>query len=412
MDAGIGVSLSGSSLLLAATYGIAVGVFLLAFTIVVYGQTNEIIIARRLILVTRVAVGAFFMCNAIQLSFDARGSDPIEVPDVRVIRPVLGVVLAFLAFFVSSHQVFRWLVVLTQPLFCIACSFSEARWYTQLECREARTCLQQGGYSTDDVRLQVRVQLATIAASLWVLLGAAYLLMALGACHSRYPVRLFSCTKPLSQVPVGSGTAVKSPAVGPSKAAAGLASSGAGSFRQLPSSAPSSAGKAAGGGVDPSARVATSAAAASRVATSSGMRGSGEAARRREGRAAADAAPSVAYPPTRAVAVPSSGPGSASPNPSRLPLPATAAGAGGPAPSPASRAAGAASPAMASALAARQQALFAAAQAGVLHGGSPAPSPSGLMPRPAGTLANKASSPQPATPMSPQPGLAAHRTRS
>lgn len=341
MDAGIGVTLTGSSLLLAATYGITVGLFLLAFTVVVYGQTNEIIIARRLILITRIAIGAFFMCNAIQLSFDARGSDPIEVPDVRVIRPVLGVVLAFLAFFVSSHQVFRWLVVLTQPLFAVSCSFSEARWYTTLECREKGTCLQQGGYSTDDVRLQVRLQLATIAASMWTLMGAAYLLMALGACHSRYPVRLFSCTKPLSQVPSGSSaTATKNPVLTAAKGAASKSGGNTGSSARP-------AGAAAAG---QAGRVATSAAASTaigRVATSSGMKAAGEGARRREGRATTEASPLL--PQT----------------PGRPPAASTAAAA-----SPASVPRPPASPAMAAALAARQQALLAAAQAGVLHGGA------------------------------------------
>lgn len=338
MDAGIGVTLSGSSLLLAATYGITVGIFLLAFTVVVYGQTNEIIIARRLILITRIAIGAFFMCNALQLSFDARGSDPIEVPDVRIIRPVLGVVLAFLAFFVSSHQVFRWLVVLTQPLFAVSCSFSEARWYTTLECREKGTCLQQGGYSTEDVRLQVRLQLATIAASMWTLMGAAYLLMALGACHSRYPVRLFSCTKPLSQVPSGSSaTATKNPVLTASKGAAGHSGGSAGSGARP--AAASAAGQAG--------RVSTSAAAvSSRVATASGTKAAGEVARRREGRSTTEASPLL--PQT----------------PGKSPAAATTAA------SPASVPRTPASPAMASALAARQQALLAAAQAGVLHGGA------------------------------------------
>jgi hypothetical protein len=200
-DAGTGLPLTGSPLTLLITFGASVLSFVAIFMVLVHNLTNEVVIARRCIMFARAAVLAIVVCHGIQLSLDSLDDSPIGLPSLRMVRPIAGLVLMFLAFFVSSHQIFRWLVVLFQPLWVVSATYTAATWAVELACRDADTCLKQSGYSRAQVQELLDLQYASIFFEIWLILGTVYLLICMGACHSRYPVRLFSITKPLSQVP-------------------------------------------------------------------------------------------------------------------------------------------------------------------------------------------------------------------
>lgn len=65
----------------------------------------------RCILWARLAVLGAVVCHCIVMNLELDvPAATLTVPSLGVVRPAVGLVLAFLAFFVSSHQVFRWLV--------------------------------------------------------------------------------------------------------------------------------------------------------------------------------------------------------------------------------------------------------------------------------------------------------------
>lgn len=177
---------------LLSTYLSSLVSFVFLFTLVAWGIRNEIALSRRVILWARLVVMLLAVCDCAQLFFDAIVVARITLPSLRIVRPVLGLVLALLAFFVNAHAVFRWLVALTQPAFVVACTYTAVEWAAELECRLAGTCLKQGGYSAEQLEALIILQCTTAFLAIWLTLAAAYLLIALGACGNRYPVRLVS----------------------------------------------------------------------------------------------------------------------------------------------------------------------------------------------------------------------------
>lgn len=264
MDTGIGLSLTGSALTLLIVGGGAVGAFVLVFIILACGMTNEVVIARRFILVARLAMLGLLACYSFQLWLDMRPvmkQVPVSLPQLRVVRPIVGLVLLIPGFFVSSHQIFRWITVLAQPFFIISCALTAAQWTVVQGCRLTGACLQQSGYTNAQIDWLVGVQYGSIACQLWVLLAAGYLLIAMGACHSRYPVRLFSVTKPLASVPTASpaarsaATAARTAAFGNRPAGAGGGNAG----RTATQSGRTNTSAGGGSGSGNSGRTATSA---------------------------------------------------------------------------------------------------------------------------------------------------------
>lgn len=109
-DEGVGLGWTTATRNILAVFIAAVASFLIVFVCVVVRITNEIIIARRCIMWHRLALLGNVVCLAIMLNLEMQSPQRIILPHLGVVRPVVGIILMFLAFFVSSHQVFRWLV--------------------------------------------------------------------------------------------------------------------------------------------------------------------------------------------------------------------------------------------------------------------------------------------------------------
>lgn len=185
--------------------------FLVIFVVAVYRVTNEIIIARRCIAWARVAIFVTIVCYCIDINIESSSPQRILLPSLGVIRPIMGLVFAFLAFFVSSHPIFRWIVVLVQPLYVASDIYFAATLRVQIDCRDAGTCLTDAGFSTKQLKVYEVSQYVACFFQLWLVLVTSYLLIAMGACRSRYPVRLFSMWKPLSQLPPRQAGSTKPP---------------------------------------------------------------------------------------------------------------------------------------------------------------------------------------------------------
>lgn len=192
-DQGIGFVFDTSSKMLVGVSGGAVATFILLFSVIACCQTNEVIIARRCIFWARLSIIPLFVCHAIQLNLDLKYFfSTIMLPSVSVVRPALGLVLCFLSFFVNSHAALRWFVVLTQPAFIVASLFTAASMRVLIDCRIAGSCLVQSGISLAELQMYENVQFTEAFFALWLVLVTSYLLIAMGVCTARYPVRLFA----------------------------------------------------------------------------------------------------------------------------------------------------------------------------------------------------------------------------
>jgi hypothetical protein len=126
-------------------------------------------------------------------------------PTLALRRPVVGVVLAVLGFSVNSHPAFRWLVVLTQPLLLVSDALYAAGLRVEIDCRVAATCLtaNRGAYSLGDLRVLEARQYASLFLEAVVVLHAAFLMIMIGCCASRYPLRIFALGRTDSEGSVG-----------------------------------------------------------------------------------------------------------------------------------------------------------------------------------------------------------------
>jgi hypothetical protein len=191
---GVGIVITRTEQTVIAVMGASVVSFIILFAILALRQSNEVIIARRCIWWARLTIVPVFVCHAIQLHLDLEyyfGSF-VALPSVAIVRPALGLVFAFVAFYINSHFVLRWLVVVLQPLFIVAALFTAAYMRVWIDCRAAGSCLIQGGISLQELRQYEIIQFIGAFFSLWLVLISAYLLIVMGVCSSRYSVRLFS----------------------------------------------------------------------------------------------------------------------------------------------------------------------------------------------------------------------------
>lgn len=192
--------------------------FVIIFALLAFRQSNEVVIARRCIWWARLSIVPVAACHAIQLNLDTTYyfGDYITLPSVTTIRPLIGLVLCFLAYFINSHFALRWLVVALQPAFIICSLFTAAYTRVLIDCRSAGTCLIQSGISLQELLVYESIQYAGAFFDLWLVLITAYLLFVMGVCESRYSVRLFSLEVGLrGLVSRRTGSAFERPAADP-----------------------------------------------------------------------------------------------------------------------------------------------------------------------------------------------------
>lgn len=172
------------------------------------------------------------------LYFEARILRRVLWPHLGLVFPILGILLSGLALFVNSHPAFRWLVrhprrphplyrppslpsfltqlpppvssvspassaqvFLLQPLCVTMNTLETANLDIVITCRANKTCETDDGWSDDELDRVYWSRMALIFLSVWMVLISGYLAASLGVCRPRYPVRLFSSSHPMSELP-------------------------------------------------------------------------------------------------------------------------------------------------------------------------------------------------------------------
>lgn len=198
---GFGLTFDYTTRAVAAIFASAIFSFIVVFICIVYRITNEILIARRCIMWARISLIPIFVTHCVLMGMENKVPSGVALPTLGIVRPAIGVILVFLGFFVSSHPIFRWLVIVSQPLYIVSSVYAAAGYRVHITCWRAGTCIRNSGYMLEDYLQLEAANYAAAFFELWFFLITAYLLAVMGACKPRYPVRLFSVTKPLSTIP-------------------------------------------------------------------------------------------------------------------------------------------------------------------------------------------------------------------
>lgn len=205
-------SLMGAPLAIIIVCLAALVSFIVIFLSLACGLRNEVVIARRCLVWVRLTLAVMFVAHGLQLHYElalagskvtipgVAGIGRVVLPSLGFVKPIAGLVLTFIAFFVSSHPLFRWITVVTIPVFIASDLFAAAALRAEIDCRLSGLCMKQAGLATDALEvLEVRQYVAAFC-GLWTLLITSYLMFVMGIFQIRYPVRLFSLTRPLAQL--------------------------------------------------------------------------------------------------------------------------------------------------------------------------------------------------------------------
>jgi hypothetical protein len=201
---------------LLATLGGSLACFLAFFLYLVGASRNEVRLARACIVATRVVSLLWAGSYAVQLHYDMKlvrerlaGSSVgglggreigVSLPDLVLVRPVLGLIAALVSGFINTHHAFRWATIGVALALAGLDVAVAAQLDVQVSCHRAGTCLRQVGLPLEDLVVLLYRQYAGIGLAVWTALGAAVVNGVIGPCGPRYPVRLFSVTQTLEQI--------------------------------------------------------------------------------------------------------------------------------------------------------------------------------------------------------------------
>lgn len=154
---GTGVVLTDHAVVLAAVYGSAVGTFVLGLVGLMCGSTNEVQIARRAVLWVRISCTVAIIAWLCELYTEV--AQPrlrrIEWPHFGLLLPPLAVAVTFIGIFVNSHPVFRWVAMLTQPLFVLCSGMASAFVFLRMQCLDSGECLARPGEALSEIEVWV-----------------------------------------------------------------------------------------------------------------------------------------------------------------------------------------------------------------------------------------------------------------
>lgn len=190
---------------LTLTYATSVLAFALVYGLLVAGISSEIRLIKRYLAWLRVIIFLLAAAFIVLLVFDIREGSAIEWPLYGVARPIAGLLLLLPALNSGTHACFRWLTFLAPMLFVVLDSLGYVIVHAIVECRADGTCESTEGFTLFEVQVLAWRALAAIFLEVQLLLVVAAAGLSIGICSPRYPVRLFSSSNPVSEVPAALG---------------------------------------------------------------------------------------------------------------------------------------------------------------------------------------------------------------
>mmetsp|Transcript_123303 Transcript_123303/g.343901 ORF Transcript_123303/g.343901 Transcript_123303/m.343901 type:complete len:223 (-) Transcript_123303:67-735(-) len=168
---------------------------------------SEIRLISRYLRWLRYVVWALVLSHLLLFVFETQKAATTRFvwPNYGIFRPGAGLLACLLSAFSDTHVCFRWIAFLWPALFITVDTLMFVSLRATIACREAGTCEATSGFSVDDLAVLAWRDLVAIFLHIWLMLVVAATSMSMGMCHARYPVRVFSASNPVSEVPVSHG---------------------------------------------------------------------------------------------------------------------------------------------------------------------------------------------------------------
>jgi hypothetical protein len=143
----------------------------------------------------RLCLLGLLICHALEINTYLTTGQRIVLPHLGIVRPMIGVVLCFLGacghacgraseqapaprchstppppplpsrvpgFFVSSHQIFRWIGVLFHMALIVSDFYTVPLFHAEVSCRVTNRCTKRTGFTTAQLTLLENRQYAAI----------------------------------------------------------------------------------------------------------------------------------------------------------------------------------------------------------------------------------------------------------
>lgn len=181
--------------------------FLVFYLNALLNAATEVRLGRSLVAGLVAAVPPLLVAHAILLHYDVReawrvyGEVRLVLPELILVRPVLGVLTAALALSANTHVAFRWGVGLLALFIAGLDVASSARLAVKITCTASGACLRQDApYALWELQFLQWRTYASIALEVWLALLCAAVSGVMGVWGPRYPVKLFAFTQDLESI--------------------------------------------------------------------------------------------------------------------------------------------------------------------------------------------------------------------
>ena len=172
---------------------------------------SEVRLGRRMVYLAQISLFLLVARHLIQLYFDfesARRYPPpnnelsLIWPGFPVLRPFIGLLVSSLGLLLNTHHVFRWIVVIIQPLLCALELVNSCELDLKIACLGLRTCTEQAtGYlSIDELNWVFRLTYVGAALDVFAVMSTCAVNSVMGPCGPRLPVRLFDVSQSLEAI--------------------------------------------------------------------------------------------------------------------------------------------------------------------------------------------------------------------
>lgn len=122
---------------------------------------------------SRLATVCLAVCYSLTLALELEHPQPIVAPSFGIARAVVGIVVCYIAFFVSSHQAMRWAVLVSQLPLIASDVFYAPVLRILVDCRANGSCLASTGFNITELRRYEALQHVSAFFSVRCLGGAA-----------------------------------------------------------------------------------------------------------------------------------------------------------------------------------------------------------------------------------------------
>jgi hypothetical protein len=172
---------------------------------------SEVRLGRRMIYLAQVSLFLLVCRHLIQIYFDFESVRRIPPPNNElslvwpgfpVLRPFIGLLINSLGLLLNTHHVFRWIVIIIQPLLCALELIYSCELDLQITCLGFRSCTEQAtGYlSLYELNWVFRLTHVGAALSVFSVMSTCAVNSVMGPFGPRLPVRLFDVSQSLEAI--------------------------------------------------------------------------------------------------------------------------------------------------------------------------------------------------------------------